>query len=191
MQQIVLEVSEDTAVPDDLTGEDLMDALGILRKLLGRRDSSGPSEWARWDGALSRAQALAASLETRVVNLGAQLDALEGQRSAMLRVAHDLKGQLHVISDSRPWLPGPSGGAWERRYRGASQWETRMLEAAVALDSLGANATTRALKASLEGVVPEAVVQKEYNVPKVRGWSEGHQDYIKWYAEKKGAPTRK
>lgn len=60
-----------------------------------------------------------------------------------------------------------------------------MLDASVALKALGPEASTQALKEALEGKIPSAVVQKEYNVPKTQTWMDQNAEYVMWYVTKK------
>lgn len=187
MQQIVLELPPGEALPAGLSGEDLLDALAVLRKLFGRRDPPVDVDWAQWDRSLAGAERAAERLESRVVHLGAALETLEQQRLATVRQAQDLRHTLSEITRTRPWVRSESSAQFAERLRMSTLGERRMLDAAVALSQLGPQASTRQLKEAVEGTIPAAVVQKEYNVPRVTQFMEQNVDYVAWYKAKREA----
>ena len=178
MQSITLEIPENVDLPDDLDGESLLDALAMLRKLFGARKPVQDDTQLAWDMDLKKMGKYIVKMDQQSVQMAMEIEQLQQRQYMMSTVLKGLKGTWECLSRTRPWVREETG--WPKRYKNAGQWERRMLDACKAGKSLGC-LSTKGLKEALKDIVPEAVVQKEYNATKVDEFTKQYPAYVEWY----------
>lgn len=178
MQSITLEIPENVDLPDDLDGESLLDALAMLRKIFGARKPVHSDTQLAWDSDLRKLGRQILKLEQQSVTMAAEIENLQQRQYLTGTILNTMKGTWESLSRNRPWIREETG--WPKRYMNAGQWERRMLDACKAGKSLGA-LSTKGLKDALKEIIPEAVVQKEYNATKVDEFTKQYPAYVEWY----------